>query len=58
MFTQISLHDKPIKPKGYHYVYGEPIRFGKYKGKTLDEISDIDRKYYLWLMKQDWFYVE
>lgn len=26
-----------------------PITFGKYKGKTPDEISDVDPKYIIWL---------
>lgn len=29
-----------------------PISFGKYKGKTPDEISDIDPKYLLWLVNE------
>lgn len=32
-----------------------PITFGKYKGKTPDEISDIDPKYLLWLVHETGF---
>jgi len=29
--------------------YTDKITFGKYEGKTFDEISDIDAEYILWL---------
>jgi hypothetical protein len=35
---------KKIKPK-------DIITFGKYKGKTFDEIADIDPDYILWIDK-------
>lgn len=30
------------------------IQFGKFKGQTLQEISDKDARYLLWLYKQSW----
>ncbi len=30
------------------------IQFGKYKGKTVNDISLIDEKYLKWLVKQNW----
>lgn len=34
----------------------EIIPFGKYKGKSLQEIYDIDPKYIFWLLDQDPYY--
>jgi uncharacterized protein (DUF3820 family) len=31
------------------------IPFGKYKGKTVSEIAQFDRKYLEWVVKQEWF---
>lgn len=29
--------------------------FGKYEGRTLDELAEQEPAYLRWLMKQDWF---
>lgn len=28
--------------------------FGKYKGKTLRQIAEIDKRYLEWMVKEDW----
>lgn len=30
------------------------INFGKYKGKTVAEVSQFDKKYLDWLVRQNW----
>jgi uncharacterized protein (DUF3820 family) len=34
------------------------IPFGKYEGRTLYDIFQIDRQYLTWLLQQDWFWVK
>lgn len=37
--------------------YSKPsikLNFGKYKGKTIAEVAEFDRKYLSWLTKQQW----
>lgn len=45
------------EPKNEPKLTLEDIGFGKYKGKTLSELIR-DRKYCIWLLKQDWFQVQ
>jgi uncharacterized protein (DUF3820 family) len=34
------------------------LNFGKYKGKTLDQIHQIDPAYLKWVARQDWCFPE
>ena len=39
----VDLSQKPV-------FYSRPLKFGKYKGKTLEEIADIDKGYLNWMI--------
>ena len=42
-------HDKEFNNKP-----SVKLGFGKYKGKTISEISEFDEKYLSWLCRQSW----
>lgn len=47
----MDLHKELNTPLGAEDLDNKPLTFGKYKGKTPDEISDIDPDYIVWMWK-------
>lgn len=45
---------KSSGPLPFHRARAVDIRFGKYKGMTLEQIAEIDITYLDWLIGQDW----
>ena len=46
-----KLSENRIKEKGPK----DMIPFGKYKGKTISEVSAFDKPYLQWVLRQAWF---
>lgn len=46
----LKLMKKPPTPK----VNNTVLTFGKFKGKTLQEIKEVEKSYLEWLLKSDW----
>ena len=49
-FVGVNPIDKMVELTQTPVFYTRPLKFGKYKGKTLTEIADADRGYLTWML--------
>lgn len=49
-FGNVNPIDKMVELTQTPVFYGRPVKFGKYKGKTLAEIAETDRGYLTWML--------
>jgi DNA polymerase-3 subunit epsilon/exodeoxyribonuclease X len=49
-FEGVNPIDKMVELTQTPVFYTRPLKFGKYKGKTLQEIAEADRGYLTWML--------
>lgn len=49
-FGNVNPIDKMVELTQTPVFYSRPVKFGKYKGKTLNEIAEADRGYLTWML--------